>query len=162
MVLIYRLPLPVLHKLGKASLSPEIAVLLFAIMIFKQILVASGAMHSMAGELSQMGMPPVFLVVLLPALIGFITGYSPALAGLSLPVLLPFIQSSSVGTFYVMLAVASGLSAHLLSPMHACLVMTLEYYKASVEKTYRLLFAPVAVIFLTGVIVFLLAYGFKR
>jgi hypothetical protein len=61
-----------------------------------------------------------------------------------------------------MLAVASGLSAHLLSPMHACLVMTLEYYKASIEKTYRLLFAPVAVIFFTGVTVFLIAYGFKR
>ena len=162
MVLIYRLPLPVLRQLGKASLSAEIAVLLFAIMIFKQILIASGAMHSMAAELSQMGMPPVFLVVLLPALIGFITGYSPALGGLSLPVLLPFIQSSRVGTFYVMLAVASGLSAHLLSPMHACLVMTLEYYKANIGKTYRLLFAPVAVIFLTGVIVFLLAYGLKQ
>jgi hypothetical protein len=46
--------------------------------------------------------------------------------------------------------------------MHACLVMTLEYYKANIEKTYRLLFAPVAVIFLTGVIVFLLAYGFRQ
>jgi integral membrane protein (TIGR00529 family) len=162
MILTYRIPLPVLHKLGKTSLSLEIVVLLLAIMIFKQTLVASGAMHSMAGELAQIGMPPVFLVILLPALIGFITGYSPALGGLSLPVLLPFIQSSSVGTFYVMLAVASGLSAHLLSPMHACLVMTLEYYKANIEKTYRLLFAPVAVIFLTGVIVFLLAYGFRQ
>ncbi len=162
MILFYRIPLPVLHKLGRSSLSLEMALLLLAIMIFKEILVASGAMESMAGELAQMGMPPVFLVILLPALIGFVTGFSPALAGLSFPVLLPFIQSSSLGTFYVMLAVASGVSSHLLSPMHACLVMTLEYFEASIEKTYRLLFAPVAVIFLTGVIVFLLACGFTR
>jgi hypothetical protein len=61
-----------------------------------------------------------------------------------------------------MLALASGMSAHLLSPMHACLVMTLEYYKANIEKTYRMLFVPVTIVFLTGVIVLLLAYGFTK
>jgi hypothetical protein len=118
-------------------------------------------MDSMAKELAQMGMPPVVLVVLLPALIAFITGYPTAFVGLSFPVLLPFIQSSPIGTYLVMLALGSGLTAHLLSPMHACLVMTLEYYKASTGKVYRILIAPVAVLFLTGAVVALAAHLLK-
>jgi hypothetical protein len=74
--------------------------------------------------------------------------------GLSFPVLAPFIGTGGLGAFYVMLGLASGICAHMLSPMHACLVMTLDYYHASMGKTYRLLFAPVGIIFLTGLGVF--------
>jgi len=56
--------------------------------------------------------------------------------------------------YYVMLALASGICAQLLSPMHACLAMTLRYYRASMEKTYLLLLVPAVVTFLTGVVVF--------
>jgi uncharacterized protein len=159
-ILVNRISLRALRRLAGASLSLELALLIFGIMIFKEILLASGGMNSMALELSQLGLPPVVLVILLPGLIAFITGYSAAFVGLSFPVLLPFIQSSNLGLFYAMLAIGSGLSAHLLSPMHACLVMTLDYYKANVKKTYRMLFAPVAVIFSTAVVVLLLAYAF--
>jgi hypothetical protein len=38
--------------------------------------------------------------------------------------------------------------------MHACLVMTLHYYEAGIGKTYRLLFMPTTVVFLTGVCAF--------
>ncbi|MCX5910506.1 MAG: DUF401 family protein, partial [Deltaproteobacteria bacterium] len=64
--------------------------------------------------------------------------------------------------YYVMLALGSGLSAHLLSPMHACLVMTLQYYNASMAKVYRLLLAPVAVLFLTGAVVAGVAFWVGR
>ena len=131
-------------------------------MIFKEILLASGAMDRTTKELAELGLPPVALVVLLPSLIAFITGYPTAFVGLSFPVLLPFIQSSPLGLYYVMLALGSGLSAHLLSPMHACLVMTLQYYNASTEKVYRLLFAPVIMLFLTGALVTMIAYWIGR
>jgi len=43
--------------------------------------------------------------------------------------------------------------------MHACYIMTLEYYQADMGKTYRLLFAPAILTFLTGVAAFLTAKG---
>lgn len=157
-LLLYRFPLSLLKQLAGKHLSLELALLIWVIMIFKEVLLASGAMDITTRELAAMGMPPVVLVVLLPSLIAFITGYPTAFVGLSFPVLLPFIQSNPMGLYYVMLAIGSGLSAHLLSPMHACLVMTLQYYNASMEKVYRLLFAPVALLFLTGALVTLIAY----
>jgi hypothetical protein len=161
-LLAYRFPLPLLKQLARKHFSLELALLIWAIMIFKETLLASGAMDSTTRELAAMGMPPVVLVVLLPSLTAFITGYPTAFVGLSFPVLLPFIQSSPLGLYYVMLAIGSGLSAHLLSPMHACLVMTLQYYNAGTGKVYRLLFAPVALLFLTGAVVTIVAYGVGR
>jgi integral membrane protein (TIGR00529 family) len=161
-LLVSRFPFPLLKQLARKNLSLELAFLIFAIMIFKEVLLVSGAMDTTTRELAEMGLPPVVLVVLLPGLIAFITGYPTAFVGLSFPVLLPFIQSSPIGLYYVMLAIGSGLSAHLLSPMHACLVMTLQYYNASMGKVYRLLLAPVALLFLTGAAVAAVAYGLGR
>ncbi len=50
------------------------------------------------------------------------------------------------------MAYCSGFCAVLLSPMHACLVMTREYFKADMGKLYRLLALPVAIVFVTGLI----------
>jgi hypothetical protein len=123
-------------------------------MLFKEILQSTHAMDHIAKELSAMGIPAVLLVILVPALIAFITGYTTALVGLSFPVLVPFLQPAELSVYYVMLALASGISAHLLSPMHACLAMTMQYYQAETGLTFRLLLMPVALIFLTGVCVF--------
>ncbi len=161
-LLFYRFPFSLLKQVGRKNLSLELAFLIWAIMIFKEVLLTSGAMDSTTRELAEMGMPPVVLVVLLPSLIAFITGYPTAFVGLSFPVLLPFIQSSPMGLYYVMLAIGSGLSAHLLSPMHACLVMTLQYYNANMDKVYRMLIAPVAMLFLTAAAVAAIAYGLGR
>ena len=161
-LIFYRFPFSLLKQLGRKNLSLELAFLIWAIMIFKEILFVSGAMDSTTKELAEMGMPPVVLVVLLPSLIAFITGYPTAFVGLSFPVLLPFIQSSPMGLYYVMLALGSGLSAHLLSPMHVCLVMTLQYYNANMAKVYHLLIAPVAVLFLTGAVVAGVAFWIGR
>ena len=106
---------------------------------------------------SAMGMPTAVLVALIPAVIAFITGYTTAFVGLSFPVLLPLLPTDGSSVYYVMLALASGICAHMLSPMHACYVMTLEYYQAGMGKTYRLLLTPAFITFLTGVAVFLAA-----
>jgi uncharacterized protein len=58
----------------------------------------------------------------------------------------------------VMMAYCSGFCAVLLSPMHACLVMTREYFRADMGKLYRLLLLPVAVVFGTGLIFMALTF----
>jgi integral membrane protein (TIGR00529 family) len=153
-ILLDRMPLSRLRQLAQQHLSIDLAFLIWGIMLFKEILQATQAMDRIAGELSAMGIPPVLLVVLLPALIAFITGYTTAFVGLSFPVLVPFLQPSELSVYYVMLGLASGICAHLLSPLHACLAMTMQYYQAGMGRTLRLLFLPVAVIFLTGFGVF--------
>jgi hypothetical protein len=154
-IVLYRLPPRTIGQLARVHVSLELAALIYAIMVFKEILLASDAMGLVSGELTRMGMPAVVLVVLVPATIAFITGYSPAFVGLSFPVLLPMLQAEPAMSHGVMLALASGICAHLLSPTHACYVMTLQYYQASMRKTYRLLLAPALLTFLTSVALYL-------
>jgi len=154
MILLNRMPPSNLIRLARHHLSVDLAFLIWGIMIFKEILAATEAMGRIAADLSGVGIPPLVLVVLLPALIAFITGYTTAFVGLSFPVLVPFIEPGGLSAYYVMLGLAGGIGAHMLSPMHACLVMTLQYYEAGMGKTYRLLFMPTTAVFLTGVCLF--------
>jgi hypothetical protein len=130
-------------------------------MAFKEILVGGGAMNSVAMELSQMGMPPIVLMMSLSFILGMITGYANALIGLSFPILLPFFQVHTISFHYVMLAYVSGFAAVFLSPMHVCLVMAQEFFRADMKRVYRLLIPPVAIFFLTGVAVALASFWFS-
>jgi integral membrane protein (TIGR00529 family) len=154
MVLFGRMPIGRLRQLARQHLSIELAFLIWGIMLFKEILLSTEAMDGMARDLAGMGIPTAVLVVVLPALIAFITGYTTAFIGLSFPVLVPFIPAGDMTVFYVMLALASGICAHLLSPMHACLTMTMQYYRAEIGRTYGLLLLPTLLLFLTGSSVF--------
>ncbi len=153
-VLLYRIPPARLGRLAGAHLSLELAFLVWGIMVFKEMLTASSAMGSVVADLTRMGMPAAVLIVIVPALIAFITGYTTAFVGLSFPVVLPLLPADGSAVAYVMLGLAGGICAHLLSPVHACYVMTLEYYRADMGKTYRLLVAPAILTFLVGVAVF--------
>ena len=160
-VLYLRLPPPLVWRLVKKNFSWEIVFLIWGIMIFKEILAAGGAMNSVAKELSQMGMPPIVLMMSLPFTLGMITGYANALIGVGFPILLPFFQANIPSFPYIMLAYVSGFVAVFLSPMHVCLVMTQEFFQADMKKVYRLLIPPVAIFFLTGVAVALASFWFN-
>ncbi len=150
-VLLYsRPPGSLIWRLLKLSLSLELIFLLFGIMIFKEILESTGAIDTVARDFTRMGMPPLVLILALPALLGLITGYANALVGLGFPILLPFFQNSDAAVVYAMLAYLSGYCAVLLSPMHICLVMTMEFFHADLSKVYRLLILPVGLVVLTG------------
>lgn len=152
-ILRYRPAPSTLWKLARISFSVEIVLLIWGIMVFKEILVSSGAMTSIAHELSQVGLPPLLLIISLPFLLGAITGYGNAMVGLSFPILLPFFQGAADPLAYLMIAYGSGFCGAMLSPTHACLVMTLQYYGADMGKVFRMLFLPVGVVFATGLII---------
>jgi hypothetical protein len=150
-VLLYsRPPGSLICRLLKLSFSLELIFLLLGIMIFKEILSTTGAIDSVARDFTRMGMPPLVLIIALPALLGLITGFANALVGLGFPILLPFLQNSDAAVVYAMLAYLSGYCAVLLSPMHICLVMTMEFFHADLSKVYRLLILPVTLVVLTG------------
>jgi integral membrane protein (TIGR00529 family) len=159
MILFHRLSLPRIRRLAKESFSWEIVFLISGIMIFKRILETSGAMSAIAGDFTQLGMPIPLLIIAIPCLFGFITGYATGMAGLSFPVLLPFILGSESIMVYIMLAYGLGMCVTLLSPTHACLILTREYYRADIAKIYRLLFFPVAIVFCTGIGIGIIVLG---
>ena len=106
--------------------------------------------------LNQLGVPPLILLVVLPFAIGLMTGIAIAFVGVAFPILLPIFTGGDNLFVYLMLAYASGYCGVLLSPLHLCLVLTKDYFKAELRKVYRILLAPVGVVWGVALVLFVL------
>ena len=132
----------------------QILFLLYSIMLFKATIESAGAAYTLFSDMQYIGMPTPVILALLPFLMGFATGISMGFVGISLPLLVPFIAiGSQVNSHALMLAYISGYVGVLLSPLHLCLLLSVEYFKASFAKVYKLILPPLLAI--EAVVVFI-------
>ncbi len=141
------------------GLGPKILFLLYSVMLYKNVLDASGAANALFTDMQTAGLSHAVILVALPFLIGFSTGLSSAMVGISIPLLLPFLGSGgAVDGVALTLAYGAGGLGYMLSPLHLCLVLSAEYFHARIESVYRLLVPP-AVAILTTLVVFYFLFG---
>lgn len=120
-------------------------VLILGIMVFKNVLEASQAVDRIQLEMAAYGIPAVALVMFLPFLSGLITGIAIGFVGASFPLILPLIPASGLDHLaWGMLAYAFGYMGMILSPVHLCLLVTKDYFQASLARSFRVLAAPAA------------------
>ena len=147
-----------IRKAARYALNPRIMGLLYAVMLYKAIVEQSGAAYTLFEDMSAIGVPPAFMLVALPLLMGFATGLSVAFVGISFPLLLPFMGNGmdfSHGALF--LAYISGIVGYKASPLHLCLVLTVEYFQARLGDVYRLIIPPLAGMMLVALAVFLIS-----
>jgi hypothetical protein len=119
--------------------------MIFAILVFKELLEASGAVSLISRELIYLNIPVFVITIALPFLVGMITGITVAFVGSTFPILIPLVQSVEPGAAlipYVMLAMACGFAGVLISPLHLCLILSNQYFQSPMKPVYRLLFLP--------------------
>ena len=149
---------PELKVAVKYGVDLQILFLLYAVMLFKATIESSGAAYSLFSDMQYIGMPTPVLLALLPFLLGFATGISMGFVGISLPLLVPFIAlGSGVNSYGLMLAYMSGYVGVLLSPLHLCLILSTEYFKASLAKVYKLILPPLLAIEAVVILIYYVA-----
>lgn len=143
----------VIMEIIKKDIPLNTVVLIAGIMIFKRMLQATGAIMVIPGFFTELGVHPLVILFSIPFLIGMLTGITSAMVGIGFPVLLPFIVSQGeVNLNYAMFAFVGGYMGHMLSPMHLCLVVTNDYFKADTGKIYKMLIPPLIIISLSALI----------
>jgi integral membrane protein (TIGR00529 family) len=143
----------VIIEIIKKDIPLNIVVLIAGIMIFKRMLQATGAIMVIPGFFTELGVHPLVILFFIPFLIGMLTGITSAIVGIGFPVLLPFIVAQGeVNLNYAMFAFVGGYMGHMLSPMHLCLVVTNDYFKADVRKIYKMLIPPLLIMILSALI----------
>lgn len=143
----------------KYGFHPKIMLLLFAVMFYQAVILKSGAVDSVFADMNNMGLPPITILIGLPFIIAAATGISMAFTGITFPLLVPFIVTDgSLNAFALIMAYASGMTGMLLSPVHLCFVMSVEYFRAEFAKVYRYLM-PLAASILAVVISLYLLFG---
>jgi integral membrane protein (TIGR00529 family) len=114
-----------------------IVAIIAGAMVFRRVLEASGAVAAMSAGLASLHVPVPAVVFFAPFVAGLLTGLLTAAFAIGFPIGLLLAGPDPVITGYGLLAYAGGLAGMLLSPMHLCLSLTRDYYKAEWGGLYQ-------------------------
>jgi len=153
MIIFYKIGWPVVLKGLRESINMELLLTVAVVMGFKKVLESSGAIHSVSSVLLSSGVPLWLIAILVPLLVGLITGVTIAPIAIGFPVLIPLFQSDSHFLNYMVLAFASGISGDLLSPFHLCLILTKDYFCADLKGVYRFIWGPAVSIVVVALLI---------
>ena len=137
-------------KIIKKSLTWKLAIAIFGIMIFREIIEISGASDAIANIIKSTPFPAISMVVLLPLILGILTGYNVAGVALSYPIISPFFPNPINTTILVGLSsliFISSLVGYLISPIHLCNVLSSDYLKTDTTRMYKM-FIPSSLLML--------------
>ncbi|MDL1971305.1 MAG: DUF401 family protein [Candidatus Desulfofervidaceae bacterium] len=114
-----------------------------AIFCFKQMLNESRIVFAASDFLTAYHVPLGLIAAFLPFLVGLIIGLTLAFVGTTFPLIFALIQAVHAPVLpYIMLAFACGVVGVLLSPMHLCFVLSIEYFKAEFKDAHQQLYLP--------------------
>jgi hypothetical protein len=129
----------------------QVVTLIVGVAAYNHVLTGANVIDAVPALFVRLHMPPVLALCLVPMMLGLITGVTLGAIAVSFPLLLPLMGGASVDMSLVMLAFASGFVGCLLSPVHLCLVLSRQYFKADLGRSYRLLLAPCLVVMVVAV-----------
>lgn len=161
-LLVMILPLFIIFRHGPADIwrilrhgfTPDVIVLILGIMLFKETMGATGSVRNLSTVFVDNGIPVLPIVCLLPFLTGLLTGLTVGFVGSTFPLLISIAGGASLPV--MSMAFAAGFIGVLVSPVHLCLVLTREYFKADLWGVYKKLIPSSVYIFLAAFIQYML------
>jgi len=138
-VSIGRLGLRQLGAVARRMTPWKYALIVLAMFAFLNVFTSSGVPERIA----EMTLPPVVLCVVIGAVLGLITGRIQAPMSIVVPIYVSTYGAMSAPTFAVTyFAVFLG---YILTPIHPCISVSVEYFKTSMGPFLRRLIAPTAI-----------------
>lgn len=141
----------------RKTIDYKIIILIFAVMIYRDLIEATGAAEVFFGHLQAYDFPIFVAAFILSFVVGFATGIELSYASVAMPTLTMF-TGTAAGLIpqNLMLVFGAGFLGVMMSPLHLCLVLTADYFNANLNNTYRYLVPVVGTCFLFMVAFFIL------
>jgi len=135
--------------------------LVVSVLVFKDLLQASGAVEQLARVASGRG--ALFaLTMSLPFLVGFISGITVAFVGATFPILIGVLSSLGGAApdvnqllAYMALGLFSGFAGVMVSPLHVCFILSCQFFETDIAAAWRRLVMPSLLLLVSGVVWFL-------
>lgn len=137
-----------LPSLAKKGFSLDLLFASYGIMLFKGIVERSNSIEPAVSYL-QSYLPLLFVIMIAAMAVGLLFGHLPGAVGVGFPVLLtvmPVINVQTVGLIFLFTFLG-----YLISPIHLCIILTIEYFGTDLKSFYKKAFYPI--IALTATIV---------
>jgi len=135
----------------------NVFITLAGVMIFESLLNSSGLIPLAGRELSHGRVPIALIIAFLPFLAGLVTGIAIGFAGAAFPIVVGFISAGEISMQPVaalVLAFSMGYAGMMLSPVHLCFLLTVEYFSASLIKVYRYILPCVLCVMVFGIMLY--------
>ena len=147
-----RLPLRDLPRL-LISINFRLLIMVLAVMAFKDTLILCGVMDILPGAISSLPIPAFLTFSLMAVLVAFATGLSFATVGIVLPLALAGASSVLPITVLIVLSTYCGI---MITPMHLCIALVAEYFKANLRRVLAKSLLPYFVIYMLSIGYYLL------
>jgi len=149
----YRIERASVLPILKGALQIRLLYMVFGAIYLQDVLVASGSIDRLAAFSNAAGLSPLLIAIVFPLLVGLLTGVTIAGVSIALPIVV-----SLAGTANLLALGSAALAANMvgvmLSPMHLCLIMSVEHFSADFGRSYLKFLLPE-----TLVILFALLYS---
>ncbi len=140
-----------LKTLWQESFKISLVILIVGILFFKEMMVTTGVVTWLPEFLKSFGIPGFLVVSLVTFLVGFSVGISQGYVAATFPLLIGIIGSGQgVHPGMLILAYVSGFVGVMLTPLHLCMLLTVEHFKANVLRFYRQLLFPQSIMCLAA------------
>ncbi len=124
----------------KFALSPKIIIVIVAVMMYRQYVFDSRSADALLHFMISHGIPILPVVFTLPFVIGATTAGEFVFAGTAFPLLINVLGTgSSINDLALLVGYTGGYIGVMLSPVHLCLILTLEHYGGRYSGVYRYL-----------------------
>ena len=139
--------------------SRSILLTIAGVMVFENLLGTSGLVEVASTEMQASNIGLICTVSFLPFLAGLITGVAVGFVGASLPLVVGLItpESGLTPVATLVLSYGCGYMGMMLSPVHVCFLVTKDYYRASLFRSYLLLLKPAVAVMAGATVLFFLS-----
>lgn len=137
----------------KKSLTIDNIFLPIGVYFFRNLLNLRIA-NDISASLFSLNISPFIVIFLMPFISAFVTGLTSMGVAISYPIILNLFYPNGKLSFALMgLAYSGAVCGILFSPLHLCLIVTINYFKCELVKIYRSL--TVSVIFSSFILIFI-------
>jgi integral membrane protein (TIGR00529 family) len=144
----------------RKSLTLNLVYAIFGIMILRQMMEVSQIHVLITDMMQNLAFPALLIVILIPLLLGTLTGYNLGAVALSYPLVEPFFAFTGVQLLgLISLIFMSSLIGYLISPIHLCNVLSSEYLKTDTTRMYKMFLPAAFSVLCIQIIVVLLIFG---
>jgi integral membrane protein (TIGR00529 family) len=129
-------------------------LIIIGLFLFLNVFQASEAPEVIAS----VDIPRVVFLVLIGAVLGFVTGRISAPVAIMIPIYLARFGGTGLNSITFALMFLGVFMGYIISPVHPCLSVSLEYFKASYKELFKVMAIPtlltILILFVAAVIVF--------
>ncbi len=119
---------------------------IIGVMCFRYMMEASGAVSTILPYIEATGLPTTLLLIAIAWTVGLATAM-PA-AGIAIVIPIAMVMVDKLTPILTSVIYMTMIFSYLISPMHLCLILTVEYYKARLHTVYQKLIPTAVAVYL--------------